>query len=336
MITRYVNTASTAGGDGTTNATVGANRAYAKLSDAAGALQNSSFADDLEILCCGAAADGAANFPSYGNYVQSGFRLSIRSNRSVSTGYHGGKWNTGTYRIEYEGNNNFALSVSVPKFTVDGIQIKMTGSDSWGILNTTACEDSYLDDCLIWNAMPYSYLGIWNAIQFSSATDKYLKIRNCVVTSHIPSSYSGGMSLNSGSGAIEVYNFIVRGFVYGIYRFGGTISIKNGEIFDNGDDFVGSPSIDYCASDDGDGTNPIAVSNWANQFYNANYVADGDFRLKSTSVLLNAGIGPGVDATVPTTDIIEFSRSGNNATVGPFEHYWDYIDYIPHPLPGRP
>ena len=30
-ITRYVNTASTPGGDGTTNATSGANRAYASL-----------------------------------------------------------------------------------------------------------------------------------------------------------------------------------------------------------------------------------------------------------------------------------------------------------------
>jgi hypothetical protein len=34
MITRYVNTASSAGGDGTTNGTAGATRAYATLREA--------------------------------------------------------------------------------------------------------------------------------------------------------------------------------------------------------------------------------------------------------------------------------------------------------------
>jgi hypothetical protein len=59
-VVRYVNTASTAGGDGTTNATVGANRAFATLNAALAALEGTDWAAANErpvILCSGVAAD---------------------------------------------------------------------------------------------------------------------------------------------------------------------------------------------------------------------------------------------------------------------------------------
>lgn len=61
MITRYVNTASTPGGDGTTNATSGANRAFASLSEAEAMNLNLVTLDDTcEIICTGATADTTA------------------------------------------------------------------------------------------------------------------------------------------------------------------------------------------------------------------------------------------------------------------------------------
>ena len=61
MITRYVNTAST-GGDGTTNETTGATAAFTYLSGALDTLDNTAHNDDLQILCCGTAADPTSDY----------------------------------------------------------------------------------------------------------------------------------------------------------------------------------------------------------------------------------------------------------------------------------
>ena len=60
QVTRYVNTASTPGGDGTTNDTVGANRAFASLVTALTTLSATNWAaanQQLRILCSGTAPD---------------------------------------------------------------------------------------------------------------------------------------------------------------------------------------------------------------------------------------------------------------------------------------
>lgn len=56
MANRYVNTASTSGGDGTTNATSGANRAWADLAEAANGL-GASLSAPIDLYCEGSAAD---------------------------------------------------------------------------------------------------------------------------------------------------------------------------------------------------------------------------------------------------------------------------------------
>ena len=63
QVTRYVNTASTAGGDGTTNDTVGPNRAFASLVTALDAMAATDWAGTNQqprILCSGAAPDRGA------------------------------------------------------------------------------------------------------------------------------------------------------------------------------------------------------------------------------------------------------------------------------------
>ena len=87
-LVRYVNTASTAGGDGTTNDTVGATRAFASLSSALTALKQDltgvvpTLRDEqnvesiaLDVLCTGAAADTAAvsfGVSAYDNFSVAG------------------------------------------------------------------------------------------------------------------------------------------------------------------------------------------------------------------------------------------------------------------------
>ena len=92
----------------------------------------------------------------------------------------------------------------------------------------------------------------------------------------------------------EIYNSTFRGdgsTVLGILDVGGsTVSIINCAVFDSTDDFFGTFAlIDYCSSDDGDGTNAVTPADWSTVFVD---YTNGDFHLKSTDTDL---IGAGVD-----------------------------------------
>ena len=66
--------------------------------------------------------------------------------------------------------------------------------------------------------------------------------------------------------------------------------VTEDDIFDD----IGGSTIDYCASDDGDGTNAVSPSgsDWANEFVD---YANGDFTLLYTGNLYDAGVGPSAD-----------------------------------------
>lgn len=110
-IIRYVNTASTPGGDGTTNATAGANRAYASLSAAEAALRQNltgvtcDIADPdgnntiaLDIRCTGTAADTTrVEFSNASWVTDASHRIMVRLNPSDTPG--GAKWTTSIYRL---------------------------------------------------------------------------------------------------------------------------------------------------------------------------------------------------------------------------------------------
>lgn len=76
---------------------------------------------------------------------------------------------------------------------------------------------------------------------------------------------------------------------YGIRQSNGTVTVKNCAVFANTDDFIGTMTIDYCASDDGGGSFPVTPSNWSDVFVD---YTNGDFHLKSTDTDL---IGAGTD-----------------------------------------
>src|SRR5690554_6305228 len=100
-ITRYVNTASSPGGDGTTNATTGDNRAFASLNEAEAAIP-ASIADWYDIVCEGQDADSAAvdfagTTTSASNYVQ------VRTDPSATYGRHAGARDTSKYRLAVSG-----------------------------------------------------------------------------------------------------------------------------------------------------------------------------------------------------------------------------------------
>src|SRR5688500_12960810 len=116
MATRYVNTASTPGGDGTTNATVGANRAYASLSEWEGA-RNAVLSEVEEVICEGSAADTAA-LTIVGWTTSAANYISIRTD---TAGRHDGKWNTSKYRLYVE--NSTPINQQEDYVRIEGLQI---------------------------------------------------------------------------------------------------------------------------------------------------------------------------------------------------------------------
>ena len=127
--TRYVNTASSAGGNGTTNLTSGANRAYSSL---ANALTNEAVnlvtADViLDVLCEGSAADTAA--PSFTGFTTDATRyIRIRGNDTAG-GAHVGIYSTSKYRLAYAADGP-VLDLTANDVHVENIQIINTGDNS--------------------------------------------------------------------------------------------------------------------------------------------------------------------------------------------------------------
>ena len=129
-VQRYVNTGSTAGGDGTTNATSGSTRAYASLSEWE-ANSGGSATDDYVVDCCaedtgsGNVADTTAVNVDFTTNITTG-SITIRANTGVSTGFYNGDAviSTAHYRLNA---GVAALTVSETNTTIDGLQIIPTG-----------------------------------------------------------------------------------------------------------------------------------------------------------------------------------------------------------------
>lgn len=124
MITRYVNTASTAGGDGTTNATSGANRAFASLSEAeAMNLNLVSLDDECEIICTGATADTTA--VTFAGWVTSATRfLTIKAAAGDEAAI--GPISTSKYRLALASSGGIDLTISVDHIRFDRLQMQFT------------------------------------------------------------------------------------------------------------------------------------------------------------------------------------------------------------------
>lgn len=317
---RYVNTASTTGGDGTTNATTGSNRAFPNLLSAEIALRNSAFSSDLEILCCGIVADSSTvtfNENSY-NYVQDGYTLAIRANRSDTTGYHGGKWNNYTYRISTTGQTRFLCYRNV---IIDGIQIQNTFSGALASVfdGYRSYGQAIIKNCIF---KAQSAVGSYDVVAYNnSGTFSYL-LENCIIAGQnsVDKSWGGLYTVGSMYSA-KVYNCVFSANITGITNLNNSV-VKNCSFHNVNTVYTSgtSSTFDHNATTSGTGDNPITISNWDDEFRNSSYASDLDFNLKPSSSLIRAGVGPGVDVDVYVENMRSSSRYGYLCDVGPFEY----------------
>lgn len=159
MQIRYVNTASSAGGDGTTNNTSGSTRAYATLKEALDAI-GASLSDAMTIYCEGSAADtGSVNQSTWDFTTTAANYLLITT---TAANRHSGKWDTGKYRITATNANGLYQNTPC-HVRIDGLQVEVTVSD----------------------AGSYECFKSSNANQ--TAGDCYLTISNCIAKAVISS-----------------------------------------------------------------------------------------------------------------------------------------------------
>jgi hypothetical protein len=281
--------------------------------EAAAALVGASISDDVTVLFCGVLADFSIVTVGWNsNVVTAGHVLYLTANRPDPAGFHGGKFNSTTYRLVMSGAGyGFLCSTNTvaSEIVIDGLQFEKT-TQGWAGGPGTGLADVTMKNC-IWKIGD----GVSEGLSISNYGAKKVRVVNCVCVSN-GVVWAWGSYFNT-----EYVNCVAVGGAIGykiLYGASTGVTALNCISFNNGADFGALATIDHCASDDGDGTSPVTVASWAAQFLNPNYIAELDFRIKPSCTLSNAGIGPASDALVPTTSMGSAYRYGTTTDVGPF------------------
>ena len=196
MITRYIDTGSTTGGNGTTNAVTGANRAYVSLSEAEAAEQADLTAtglnDTMEFICDrtnGGGTDSTA-VTIDGWTTDSTHYLTIKTNTS---NMHAGQFDSAKYYLQRSVGGS-AIGIAESFLRVEGMQVSVdtTSGTALGIVEA---------------GVP------WSGV----------RVTNCIVRATVAAVVTAIGSQNNSNGAVTniIANNLVYGFTgsgaYGIY-----------------------------------------------------------------------------------------------------------------------
>lgn len=204
---------------------------------------------------------------------------------------HDGKWNTSKYRLEV--TDATALYNAEDYFRADGLQIASlaptaNGKHAVQFAGQGASNDIRVSSSVIKCGSQSTY---WQQGISLADTDIIAKIWNCAIYDVYTGASNQGRGIEANCATADIYNCTIYEANRGINKTAGTITVKNCAVFNCTDDFAGSPdTIDYCASDDGDGTNAQtldATSNYANEFED---VTTGNFQTVTGSVCVGNGV----------------------------------------------
>lgn len=276
-VIRYINTASTAGGDGTTNATSGANRAYPSMAAWYTAEKTDLVSDgDTHTVRCAAGIDsaGAIVISSSDWTTDATHFITIEP---VSGDEHGGVYGEGYIFSTSTGGYTQAFYLSVPYTVIRGITIKNTSTSSNArcVHNNAHCT---------WDSCFFSAAASSGDAFYNGADDGGYVINCCAV-----SGYCGFRAFNYDYPTW--LNNTAVGCTYGFRREGasGTLQASNNVAYGNATaDFSGaSVSGSNNASGDSSAPGTSPVTGVTSAAFN-NY-AGGDYSPASGGVLVGAG-----------------------------------------------
>ncbi|MCK5600972.1 hypothetical protein KAR91_03825, partial [Candidatus Pacearchaeota archaeon] len=256
-------------------------------------------------------------------------------NLARHNGIYGGI--TTAYRLVV--NNNNIILIDNDAVTIRGIQVSGTknAGNQKGILarGEGGTFDIVVDSCVVKGDSSSTWDYNSGVVGYSPSNTGTLTVTNCVVTDCADDlDRSGAVQCWSGSGVItiNVYNCTFSNNRLGVLlgTANDVVTVKNSAVFNNLIDFqvdAGSLTVDYCASDDGDGTNEVDWDAEATD-WNANFVNYSTDDRPLDADLIGAGVGPSVDGSVPATDVVGNPRSGATCDIGAFERVADIYSAI--------
>lgn len=314
-VLRYVNTASTPGGDGTTNATSGANRAYASLSEWESNEQTDlvTDGDTHRVVCEGATADSTA-LTLDGWTTGASNDITIETDADDANGRHEGTWSTSHYRIVLSNDWTNIVNILENYVSFIGIQYENTSASGSGNLRYGATGNGALtvSHCICKNSVSTALGGI--ALDQVSGTINY-KIYNNVI-------YDAGVGINIKSGQDDdgfIANNTIVDCTTGIkgvgYNYGG-LSFYNNICNGNTTDYdltQSSPTTSNNISEDT--TSPD--TSYRSKAVTFNDESGDDFSLGAADTnAKDAGTDRSADFT---DDILGTTRSGT-WDIGAFEY----------------
>ena len=213
-----------------------------------------------------------------GNYVE--FKATS-TDKAIITGYSATIW-----RVEETDDWCFDIAENFVRITDMQLKSTYSADDLKGCINiggVDAANDIRISGCRITNAGAGSYYGIklndadgimkvWNTI-VCDVTLQGIFVQNCATVN-----VYNCITYNCGTDAMKKQG-------------GTTMNAYNCVSFANTDDFDSLDVVDYCATDDGDGTNDVAGNEadgtWSTDFVGA---GTGDFTMLTGSPLKDAGV----------------------------------------------
>jgi len=300
-VTRYVNTASTAGGDGTTNATSGATRAYAGLQAAitaqASARPNLVSNDELlYVLCEGTAADTAPVIIT--GFTTDSTRYVWIAGNSTAAGRHLGVWSASHYRVQVNAASAKAIVDDEEWTRIEGIQAYNSNAGSEGVLKVFGLAGTVTYEGLILRGGD-----IASPVIFQDQGTASMTVRNCVV-------YGGSDGIASSGATTLLENVTIAGnSARGVVRNAGTLICRNCYAGGSGSgaDYASTGTYTNCRSEDGSQSTTVVDYSVSAGAYFVNITAGSeDFHLGASSALIGAGTD--LSGTF-TTDIDNQTRS---------------------------
>jgi hypothetical protein len=319
MATRYVNTASSAGGDGTTNGTAGANRAYATLAEWEAARQ-AVLSEIEEVICEGTAAD-TGQLTIDGWTTTSSFYIDIKALSSAGAGRHAGVWSTSKYRLSVNGGAGVGCSQRENFTRITGLQAEVHTFANRVIEWASTAGGGRVTECILRGTRASSYVGMF-VNSASGGVGSIFIVNNVVYT------LGTGISQSSTNDAVYVYNNTVYDCDVGIDgHFDAATRAKNNVVQNCTTDWTSDFHADSAYNNSEDGTHPGSNG----QTGTVTFVNAGSFDLHlsaSDTVAKVNGVDLRADAGFPfDVDIDEQARGA----------VWDMgADQIPAAAAGDP
>lgn len=310
-VTRFVNPSSTPGGDGTTNATAGANRAYASLSEWEAAEQTDLVSDgDIHVVECDDGVDTTARLILDGwttgasNYIEikaaAGAECNGVARANSGVGYRFAPSSVGPFRIQEDFVRCEGFEIDDPS-GASGPTLQSAGTPG-------GSSDQRYQNLLVISTSGGSVYGIDVNAAYTALFE------NCLVISD-----GRGADFRTGTNTVDHCGFWINGGTLGIVADNSSTITNTWCMGASSEDFWtggSTPSGSHNASADTsvstDYTSSLASRTAANEFTSPSATpATFDFSLKAGNTLAGAGTGS-------LANDIAGNPYGSPSDIGPF------------------